>query len=399
MDVETLAQETTEPSTANSVEENINKDFGSGNLSQSDVANSLLQRMTGEQSEDDKVPQDEAEPLANSGDSDDPDGLPANSGESEETEDNEVSAETADEVEETETVSAKDEYSQEQIDVLSQLGVDIDSLDSIQLDKVKSAFGVQAINRFKKLTDQKQELNDKIDSLKQNLDELENQPKQNNVTVNADIPYGEISSLDAFEEEVEKVETMADWADEQLENDPLYDDDGNEYLVEHEGVKYDKNQLRNIKTNSKNLLKKNSPLSQRKNFIHQQIQSDTQAMQDFTFLSDNNSDEFQTFSQLVNDPYYSKMTQMYPNGNYMLALMVAGNSVVKNGSKPIAKKVISKKIPSATTSSVASGSQTRSPNSDLKKQYQQAQSQFEKSGNQADLVKANLLKRQLAQLQ
>ena len=60
MDVETLAQETTEPSTANSVEENINGDFGSGNLSQSDVANSLLQRMTNDQSEGDKMPQDEA---------------------------------------------------------------------------------------------------------------------------------------------------------------------------------------------------------------------------------------------------------------------------------------------------------------------------------------------------
>lgn len=407
MDVDTLNQESTETTDANSsVETNNETNFDSGKMTESDFAKSRLEAFMPKEEEANEPESDNTsdvsdntensdlaesvEKLAGEANAEDA----ANSESEEETISNDVAESTQ---EDTQT-----EYTQEQMDVLSQIGVDIDKLDEVEAKKLARAFGVESIKRFGRLTGQKKERDETIAQLETQLAELKSKPTEP-VVLDSNNEYANITNMDELQKELDDAQAIIDWADDSMFNDSQYDDeDGKEYIAELSGKKYDKQELQRIKNNAQRALRKNSPLNQRRQFLEQQYSSDAQALQDFSFLNDQKSEEFKTFNEMIQVPMFQSISNNYANGNYLIALMIEGEKALRGqqtqASKPPVKKVISNTPPKATISNTTSVAPQRNGNSDLQKEYEAAQKAYLKSGNTADMVRARTLQRKLSSL-
>jgi hypothetical protein len=407
MDVDTLNQESTETTDANSsVETNNETNFDSGKMTESDFAKSRLEAFMPKEEEANEPESDNTsdvsdntensdlaesvEKLAGEANAEDA----ANSESEEETISNDVAESTQ---EDTQT-----EYTQEQIDVLSQIGVDIDKLDEVEAKKLARAFGVESIKRFGRLTGQKKERDETIAQLETQLAELKSKPTEP-VVLDSNNEYANITNMDELQKELDDAQAIIDWADDSMFNDTQYDDeDGKEYIAELSGKKYDKQELQRIKNNAQRALRKNSPLNQRRQFLEQQYSSDAQALQDFSFLNDQKSEEFKTFNEMIQVPMFKSISNNYANGNYLIALMIEGEKALRGqqtqASKPPVKKVISNTPPKATISNTTSVAPQRNGNSDLQKEYEAAQKAYLQSGSTADMVRARTLQRKLSSL-
>ena len=407
MDVDTLNQESTETTDANSsVETNNETNFDSGKMTESDFAKSRLQAFMPKEEEANEPESDNTsdvsdntensdlaksvEKLAEEANAEDA----ANSESEEETISNDVAESTQ---EDTQT-----EYTQEQIDVLSQIGVDIDKLNEVEAKNLAKAFGVESIKRFGRLTGQKKERDETIAQLETQLAELKSKPAEP-VVLDSNNQYANITNMDDLQKELDDAQAIIDWADDSMFNETQYDDEsGKEYIAELSGKKYDKQELQRIKNNAQRALRKNSPLNQRRQFLEQQYASDAQALQDFSFLNDQKSDEFKTFNEMLQVPMFQSISNNYANGNYLIALMIEGEKALRGqqtqASKPPVKKVISNTPPKATISNTTSVAPQRNGNSDLQKEYEAAQKAYLQSGSTADMVRARTLQRKLSSL-
>jgi hypothetical protein len=366
--MEEVIQEVDSESSQNSVDSLTS---GEGNLTMAELASSLMQKRQGEETE--TTTEEESEPVAQS------------------TEDEELEDQSAEEPEESDEESTEPPV--QPSDVLSKFkDLDLDSLSEEESKELAKHLNASAIKRFGKLTAQKKAL------LAENQ-ELQAQVEQAPVPAEQpaflkDNALHNVNDVNALTKEVENLNTLIEWADEGMENEVEYDDNGNEYVVKDADKTYTKADLRRIKANAKKILRKDAPA--REAWINERQASDQQAIQTFDFLSDGESEDYKVFMQVKQSALYKPLVDHLPNSNFALGLMVEGLKAVKakqaNAGQP--KKL--KKPTAPVASAEAGASKPRTEGSKQKKAIQAAHAKFEKSGNIADYQNYIKLKRAIA---
>jgi hypothetical protein len=358
--METLTEEVVSESSQNTVESETQ---GEGNLSMAEFADQLLKRRQPEEEvtepteEVDEPAEETAEPT---------DAL---------TEQNDQSAEV--EAEEEEESSPPAEPSD---NVLSKFNIDLDNLSEEESRDLAKALNASAVKRFGRLTAQKKAL------LAENA-ELQAQAEQAQQTQSAELPeflkdnaLHNVQDAQSLNKEVEQLTALVEWADENLDNEVEYDDNGNEYLAKDGDKVYSKADLRRIKANANKILRKDAPARQK--WLQEREQANQQAMQTFEFLGDEHSESYKLFMQVKESPLYKPLVQYLPNSNYALGLMVEGFNAVAARQEQKAKPIPKPKAPTASTE--AGTARPKSPQANAQKALQAAKAKFDKSGSMAD---------------
>ena len=361
--METLTEEVVSESSQNTVESQTQ---GEGNLSMAEFADQLLKRkqpekeLTEPPEEAEEPAEDTAEPT---------DAL---------TEEINQSAE--EEVEEEEESSPLAESS----DVLSKFNIDLDNLSEEESRDLAKALNASAVKRFGRLTAQKKALLAENAELQAQATEAQAQAQQSQ---SAELPeflkdnaLHSVSDAQTLQKEVENLTSLIEWADENIDNEVQYDDDGNEYVAKDGDKVYSKADLRRIKANANKILRKDAP--RRQAWLKERASADQQALQTFEFLGDENSDNYKLFMQVKESPLYKPMMQYLPNSNFALGLMVEGLNAVKARQ---ARKAAPKPKPKAPTASTEAGTaRPKTPQANQAKALQAAKAKFDKSGTMAD---------------
>ena len=354
--METLTEEVISESSENSVETETQAD---GNVSMAEFADQLLKRKQA----------NEAEPEAT-------------------LETDEPAEETAEPTEVDEEISADDEVEVEDpsppaepSDVLSnKFNIDLDSLTEEESRELAKSLNASAIKRFGRLTAQKKAL------LAENA-ELQAQAQQAQQTQSSELPeflkdnaLHQISDMQALTKEVEQMQTLIEWAEEGLDNEVQYDDNGNEFVVRDGDKTYTKSDLRRIRANAKKIIRKDAPARQK--WINERSQSDQQALQTFQFLGEPESDDYKLFMQVKQSPLYKPMVEYLPNSNFALGLMIEGMKAVRTRQENASKPKPKPKAPVA--SAEAGASKPKTPQSKKLKSLQAAKAKFDKTGSITD---------------
>jgi len=359
--METLTEEVVSESSQNTVESQTQ---GEGNLSMAEFADQLLKRkqpekeLTEPPEEAEEPAEDTAEPT---------DAL---------TEEIDQSAE--EEVEEEEESSPLAESS----DVLSKFNIDLDNLSEEESRDLAKALNASAVKRFGRLTAQKKAL------LAENAElQAQAQQAQAQQTQSAELPeflkdnaLHSVSDAQTLQKEVENLTSLIEWADENIDNEVQYDDDGNEYVAKDGDKVYSKADLRRIKANANKILRKDAP--RRQAWLKERASADQQALQTFEFLGDENSDNYKLFMQVKESPLYKPMMQYLPNSNFALGLMVEGLNAVK--ARQVSKAAPKPKPKAPTASTEAGTARPKTPQANQAKALQAAKAKFDKSGTMAD---------------
>ncbi len=360
--METLTEEVVSESSQNTVESQTQ---GEGNLSMAEFADQLLKRKQPEEEspepteEVDEPAEDTAEPTN--------------------TLEEETDQSAEEEVEEEEESSPPAEPSD---NVLSKFNIDLDNLSEEESRDLAKALNASAVKRFGRLTAQKKALLAENAELQAQAQQAQAQQPQS-----AELPeflkdnaLHSVNDVQGLQKEVENLTSLVEWADENLDNEVQYDDDGNEYVAKDGDKVYSKADLRRIKANANKILRKDAP--RRQAWLKERASADQQALQTFEFLGDENSDNYKLFMQVKESPLYKPMMQYLPNSNFALGLMVEGLNAVKARQ---AKKAAPKPKPKAPTASTEAGTaRPKTPQANAQKALQAAKAKFDKSGTMAD---------------
>jgi len=269
--MEEAIQEVDSESSQNSVDSLTS---GEGNLTMAELASSLMQKRQSEDTE--TTTEEESEPVAE-----------------ESTEEEESEDQSAEEPEESDEES--DEQPVQSSDVLSKFkDLDLDSLSEEESKELAKHLNASAIKRFGKLTAQKKALLAENQELQQQVEQAPVPAEQ--PAFLKDNALHNVTDVNALTKEVENLNTLIEWADEGMENEVEYDDNGNEYVVKDADKTYTKADLRRIKANAKKILRKDAPA--REAWIKERQASDQQAIQTFDFLSDGESEDYKVFMQV-----------------------------------------------------------------------------------------------------
>jgi hypothetical protein len=282
-------------------------------------------------------------------------------------------------VEETEAPEETTEQAQPQ-DVLTKYGIDLDSLSEEESKELAKALNTSAVKRFGVLTSQKKALQ------AQNA-ELQAQAQQAQQPVSNDLPdflkdnaLHNVADVNALMKEVENLNTLIEWADEGLDNEVQYDDNGNEYMVKDGDKTYTKAELKRIQKNAKKILRKDAPA--REKWIKERSQSDQQAIQTFQFLGEPESDDYKLFMQVKASPLYRPLVEYLPNSNFALGLMVEGMKAVQSRQAQASKPKPKPKTPVASVE--AGSSRPKTSQAKKNKEVDAAKRKFNASGSMAD---------------
>ena len=314
----------------------------------------------------------------------------------EETEPSEE-AEESEELEETQSTEEPEESEQSESNdpqsvLLKKYNIDLDSLSEEETKELAKSLSLSAVKRFGDLTAQKKALAQENAEL---LAQAQAKPEPVQVESPAflkDNALHNVNDVQALNKEVENLTTLIEWAEEGLENEVEYDDNGNEYVAKDGDKTYTKADLRRIRSNARKVLRKDAPARQK--WIEERTQSDQHAIQTFDFLSDGESEDYKLFMQVKSNPLYKPLVEHLPNGNFALGLMIEGMKALQarqvNTSKPKPK-------PKAPVASAEAGTaKPRTENSQRKKALQSAKAKFDKSGDMADYQHYLKLKRSTA---
>ena len=190
--------------------------------------------------------------------------------------------------------SAPPSEASEPSDVLADINVDLDSLNEEQATELAKRLNASAVKRFGKLTAQKKALAEQNEALQEQMTQTK-QTAQSGQTP-AFLRENALSNATTGEQllgEVENLNSLMEWAEENLENEVQYDDDGNEFVAKDGEKVYTKADLRRIRNNARKIIRKDAPARQK--WIEERMQSDQDAVQTFEFLSDPESDEYGLF--------------------------------------------------------------------------------------------------------
>jgi hypothetical protein len=361
--METLTEGVVSESPENSVNTETPVD---GNVSMAEFADQLLKRKQA----------NEAEPEASTEETDEP---------SDQTEEpTEVTEETT--AEETEDDTPSPQPSE---NVLSKYGIDLDNLSEEESRELAKSLNASAVKRFGRLTAQKKAL------LAENA-ELQAQAEQAQQTQTSETPeflkdnaLHNVADEQALMKEVENLNTLIEWAEDGMENEAQFDDDGNEFVLKDGDKTYTKAELRRIRSNAKKIIRKDAPARQA--WIKERQASDQQALQTFEFLGDADSDDYKLFMQVKSNKLYKPLVEHLPNSNFALALMVEGLNAVKARQKQKSKPAPKPKAPVASTE--AGAARAKTPQAAKTKAVETAYKKYEESGSMADYQSYLKLKR------
>ena len=353
--METLTEGVVSESTENSVNTETPVD---GNVSMAEFADQLLKRKQA----------NEAEPEASTEETDEP---------SDQTEEpTEVTEETT--AEETEDDTPSPQPSENVL--LQKYGIDLDNLSEEESRELAKSLNASAVKRFGRLTAQKKAL------LAENA-ELQAQAEQAQQTQTSEIPeflkdnaLHNVTDEQALMKEVENLNTLIEWAEDGMENEAQFDDDGNEFVLKDGDKTYTKAELRRIRSNAKKIIRKDAPARQA--WIKERQASDQQALQTFEFLGDAESDDYKLFMQVKSNKLYKPLVEHLPNSNFALALMVEGLNAVKARQEQKSKPAPKPKAPVASTE--AGAARAKTPQAQKTKAVEAAYKKYEESGSMAD---------------
>jgi len=357
--METLTKEVVSESSENSVE---NTNASEGNLSMAEFADQLLKS---------KQPQEELPELTE--ETDEP---------AEETaEPTDVLEENSQSVEEEQVEEEESSPPAEPSDVLNKFNIDLDNLSEDESRDLAKALNASAVKRFGRLTAQKKALLAENAELQAKAEEAQQAPASVELPeFLKDNAFYNINDAQSLIKEVEQLNTLIEWVDDNLDNEVEYDDSGNEYAVKDGDKVYTKSELRRIKVNANKTLRKDAPARQK--WIQERTQSDQQAMQTFEFLGDERSDDYKLFMQVKESPMYKPLVKYLPNSNFALGLMVEGLNAVKARQGQKAKPTAKPKAPMATTE--AGSARPKTPQATKTKALQAAKAKFDQSGSMTD---------------
>ena len=362
--METLTEGVVSESPENSVNTETPVD---GNVSMAEFADQLLKRKQA----------NEAEPEASTEETDEP---------SDQTEEpTEVTEETT--AEETEDDTPSPQPSENVL--LQKYGIDLDNLSEEESRELAKSLNASAVKRFGRLTAQKKAL------LAENA-ELQAQAEQAQQTQSSEIPeflkdnaLHNVTDEQALMKEVENLNTLIEWAEDGMENEAQFDDDGNEFVLKDGDKTYTKAELRRIRSNAKKIIRKDAPARQA--WIKERQASDQQALQTFEFLGDAESDDYKLFMQVKSNKLYKPLVEHLPNSNFALALMVEGLNAVKARQEQKSKPAPKPKAPVASTE--AGAARAKTPQAQKTKAVEAAYKKYEESGSMADFQSYLKLKR------
>ena len=353
--METLTEGVVSESPENSVNTETPVD---GNVSMAEFADQLLKRKQA----------NEAEPEASTEETDEP---------SDQTEEpTEVTEETT--AEETEDDTPSPQPSENVL--LQKYGIDLDNLSEEESRELAKSLNASAVKRFGRLTAQKKAL------LAENA-ELQAQAEQAQQTQSSEIPeflkdnaLHNVTDEQALMKEIENLNTLIEWAEDRIENEAQFDDDGNEFVLKDGDKTYTKAELRRIRSNAKKIIRKDAPARQA--WIKERQASDQQALQTFEFLGDAESDDYKLFMQVKSNKLYKPLVEHLPNSNFALALMVEGLNAVKARQEQKSKPAPKPKAPVASTE--AGAARAKTPQAQKTKAVEAAYKKYEESGSMAD---------------
>jgi hypothetical protein len=362
--METLTEEVVSESSENSVETETKAD---GNVSMAEFAEQLLQRKQANDSEP-EAPTEEAEEPA------------------EETAEVAEATEepTAEETDETENVPSPNPS-----DVLSQYGIDLDNLSEEESRDLAKALNASAVKRFGRLTAQKKALLAENEALQAQAEQAQSEQTSDTPEFLKDNALHNVNDEQALMKEVENLNTLIEWAEDGLDNEMQYDDDGNEYILKDGDKTYSKNDLKRIRSNAKKIIRKDAPA--RKQWIEERNNSDQQALQTFDFLGDPESADYKLFMSVKDHKLYRPLVNHLPNANYALAAMVVGMNTINERSAQKSKPAPKPKSPVASTE--AGTARVKTPQAAKLKAVEAAYKKYEESGSMADYQSYIKLKR------
>ena len=295
-------------------------------------------------------------------------------------------------------VAQTDEGENDKKVILDRLGIDLDTLGEDEAMSLGRALRTESLKRFGRLTAQKREAESQIKELESKAESVQQQvPAQ----AEREDPLSDVWTAESLQKKEEELQSIEDWAEDALQLEANYDDDGEEYLVEVDNKRYTKQELLGIRANARKMLRKGGSLSERQNFLDQRQQFDGQALQYFPWMSDESSSEFGEYQQFVGQDKYKKLLDAIPEANLFAGLLVEGNLRVRdrlkaanNGTNGQAPK--ERPIAPAVTASAAP---RRSPSSDgsrIQQAVKQAQKSFEDTGSIQSLARLRELQAQVS---
>ena len=323
-------------------------------------------------------------------------------GEAEATEETVVEEEPAHEkdpdAQQSGLVAHTDEGESDKKLVLDKYGIDLDSLGEDEAMSLGRALRTESLKRFGRLTAQKREAEAQIKELEGKAVSAERQVST--PAVDED-PLSDVWTVESLQKKESDLQSIEDWAEDALQLEEKYDDDGEEYLVEADGKRYSKQELLGIRANARKMLRKGGSVSNRHDFLEQRQQFDGQALQYFPWMSDESSSEFGEYQQFVAQDKYKTLLDSIPEANLFAGLLVEGNLRVRERLKTVDKGVNGqaqkeKPIAPATAASVAPKRSPSSEGSRIQKAVHQAQKSFEQTGSIQSLARLRELQGQMS---
>mgnify|MGYP003119921158 FL=1 len=366
--METITEEVVSESSENSVDSETQ---GDGNVSMAEFADQLLKSRQAKEAEPEPT-ESEDEPAEETAE-------PTEPLEDQSVEETEAEEETSEQTEPQDVLSKK-------------FNIDLDSLSEEESRELAKSLNASAVKRFGRLTAQKKAL------LAENA-ELQAQAQQAQQPVSSELPeflkdnaLHNVANEPALAKEVENLQTLIEWADEGMDNEVQYDDNGNEYVLKDGEKTYTKAELKRIQKNARKILRKDAPARQK--WIKERSQSDQQAVQTFQFLGEPESDDYKLFMQVKASPLYKPLVEYLPNSNFALGLMVEGMKAVQGRQAQASKPKPKPKTPVA--SAEAGSSRPKTPQAKKNKEVDAAKRKFDVSGSMADYQNYMKLKRATA---
>jgi hypothetical protein len=290
--------------------------------------------------------------------------------------------ESLEETQSAEDVETEDDSSPppQPSDVLSKYNIDLDSLSSEEIESFAKALNLKAVKRISNLAAQKKALANENAELQAQAEQAQQTQTSETPEFLKDNALHNVADEQALMKEVENLNTLIEWAEDGMENEAQFDDDGNEYVLKDGDKTYTKADLRRIRSNAKKIIRKDAPARQA--WIKERQASDQQAIQTFQFLGEPESDDYKLFMQVKSNKLYQPLVDHLPNSNFALALMVEGLNAVKARQEQAAKPPPKPKAPVASTE--AGTARAKTPQSTKLKAVEAAKKKYEASGSMAD---------------
>ena len=355
---------------ANVVDESPSDEGGSDNMSLSELTTQLLAR-------------DEEQKEGGEADA----GEAASEETSEQTE--------PEKIEQPGLVAVTDEGETDKKVLLENYGINLDELGEDEAMSLGRALRTESLKRFGRLTAQKREAEAKV----RDLEGKASTEVESDSVVGGDNPMSDVWTTETLQKKEADLQAIEDWAEDALQSEAEYDDDGEEYLVEADGKKYSKQDLLGIRSNARKMRRKGGALDKRQDFLAQRQHFDGEALQYFPWMADEKSSEFGEYQQFVQNPKYVKLLDSIPEANVFAGLVVEGNLRVrerasaKNGASGQAKE---KPVTPALASSAAPKRVSTSDGSRIQREVSQAQKAFEKTGSIQSLARLRQVQAQMS---